>query len=502
MPPEYTPAVRRALEIAGNLARLHQAAAVEPVHLLQALLQEEEGRPWGLLVEAGAEPGQLRAAFAAAAPAPEFTGSLPSPGPLVEEILAHARELARTVSADGEVATELLLLALLRNDRSLTGRLEAAGLTFACLEEAILAAQGPPLRMDEPLELADWTEEVDTARLLDAAANRAREALRTLEDYCRFVLNDAVLSGELKQLRHALKDALDVLPGGLLLEARDTLGDVGTTLATEQERARHSLSAVVQAACKRLQEALRSLEEVGKLRSASLGEHLKQLRYQAYTLERALVLGAGTRQRLAEARLYVLLTGAECVQGLERTIREAAAGGAQVFQLREKRLADRELLERARRVRQWTRQAGALFILNDRADLARLAEADGVHLGQDDLSVRDARRVLGPSALIGVSTHEPAQLRQAVLDGASYVGIGPTFASQTKAFVGFAGLEFVQHAAATTTLPAFAIGGIVVANVAQVVAAGLRRVAVSRAVCQAEDPRAAAAALRQILDGG
>src|SRR5207248_6725982 len=101
---------------------------------------------------------------------------------------------------------------------------------------------------------------------------------------------------------------------------------------------------------------------------------------------------------------------------------------------RQKELSDRELLERAREIRRWTREAGALFIVNDRPDIARLVEADGVHLGQDDLPVKEARRILGPDALIGVSTHDIEQLRQAVLDGASYIGVGPTFPSDTKDF--------------------------------------------------------------------
>src|SRR5205085_7136644 len=125
-------------------------------------------------------------------------------------------------------------------------------------------------------------------------------------------------------------------------------------------------------------------------------------------------LGADARERLADARLYVLLSAGGCRAALDWTIAEAADGGAQVFQLREKQLGDRELLERARDVRRWTRKAGVLFIVNDRPDVARLAEADGVHLGQDDLPVREARRVLGPVALVGVSTHTIEQVRHAV----------------------------------------------------------------------------------------
>ena len=158
--------------------------------------------------------------------------------------------------------------------------------------------------------------------------------------------------------------------------------------------------------------------------------------------------------------MYVLLTRARCAAALDWTIQEAATGGATVFQLREKSRGDRELLALARDVRRWTRQAGALLIVNDRPDVARLVEADGVHLGQDDLPVKEARRILGPDALVGVSTHDVAQLRQAVLDGASYVGVGPTFPSGTKDFAELAGLDFVRRAMAETSLPAFVIGGV------------------------------------------
>src|SRR5205823_1749874 len=147
------------------------------------------------------------------------------------------------------------------------------------------------------------------ARILDANANRAREALRVLEDYCRFTLDDRFLSGQLKQLRHDLTGTLATLPSGILLEARETLRDVGTTIASARERQRHSLQAVVQANVKRLQEALRSLEEYGKLRSPDLGAAVERLRYRSYTLERAILLGASARQRLVDARLYVLVTG-------------------------------------------------------------------------------------------------------------------------------------------------------------------------------------------------
>src|SRR5262249_39601311 len=151
--------------------------------------------------------------------------------------------------------------------------------------------------------------------------------------------------------------------------------------------------------------------------------------------EQAIVLGRSARRKLADARLYVLISVGQCSADIEWTIQEAAAGGAQIFQLREKNISDLELLERAKRVRRATKKAGALFIMNDRPDIARIVRADGVHLGQEDLPVKEVRRIAGAEMLIGVSTHTLAQVRQAVLEGASYIGIGPTFPSGTKSFL-------------------------------------------------------------------
>ncbi len=494
---DYTAAVSLALERAQALAHNEGTPAVQPDHLLQGLLQEEEGWPCLLLARAGAVLTPVRSAM----PLAPYQGpELPWSDP-VQAALRQAAELGRLLSPERTVASEQVLLALLREAPDLRRRLGEVGMDFARLEEEIMAGQGPPLQLDEPLDLGEPREIVNTARILDASANRAREAVRVLEDYCRFILDDAFLTEELKRLRHELTAALSTVPANLLLEARDTPGDVGTAISTPSEHDRASLADVARANAKRLQEALRSLEEFGKLVNPELGQAVEACRYRAYTLEQAVLLGAGARERLAGARLYVLVTEAACRLSLAGTIAEALAGGAQIVQLREKDLDDRTLLERAREVRRLTRRAGALFILNDRPDLAVLAQADGVHLGQDDLPVRAARRLLGPDALIGVSTHSLDQVRRAVLDGASYIGVGPVFTSGTKTFAQFPGLEFVRQAVAETSLPAFVIGGVTLETLPAVLAAGGRRVAVSQAICHAEYPRLLAAKMRQLLEG-
>ena len=499
MVPELTPAVARALDKARAYASGLGVSEVLPLHVLHALLAEEEGRAASLVRAAGLDVSAFRASLVPPnGPLPADSPPLP-PHPRAHSALFTARELSHELTGKSTIVSECLLLALCRCDETLLAELESLGLSFADLEARILSKRPAQPQLDEPLHLADVTESMDTARILDAAANRAREGLRVVEDFCRFVLDDTFLSRTLKELRHDLTTALADFSPLVLLEARETQRDVGTGVSTRSELDRASLRDVVQVNWKRLQESLRSLEEFGKIHNSRLGRAVEQLRYRAYTLERAILLGALARQHLQGARLYVLLSASQCTAALDWTIAEAAAGGAHIVQLREKNLSDRELLERALQVRRWTRQAGVLFIVNDRPDIARLVEADGVHLGQDDLPVKEARRILGPDALIGVSTHNIQQVRQAVLDGASYLGVGPAFPSGTKSFADFPGPEFIRQAVDETSLPAFVLGGVNSDTIAAAVAAGARRVAVSQAIARADDPRAAAGTLLAAL---
>ena len=327
-----------------------------------------------------------------------------------------------------------------------------------------------------------------TLRVLDAAANRAREGLRVVEDYLRFVLDDRHLTELCKQLRHDLTDALDQIPQEHRLASRDTQADVGTVLTTSGEQNRVDPTVVLTANFARLQESLRTLEEFGKLLDADLAAVFKQMRYRTYTLQRAADITRNSIVRLATARLYILIDSRESIEAFERLARSLIEAGTDVIQLRDKQLDDRALLDRARRLRGLTRETKTLFVMNDRPDLAALACADGVHVGQEELSVKDVRRIVGPEMLIGVSTHSLEQARQAVLDGANYIGVGPTFPSDTKSFEHFPGLELLRQVAAEIRLPAFAIGGIDRQNIKEVLATGLTRIAVSGAVTVVADP--------------
>jgi thiamine-phosphate pyrophosphorylase len=337
-------------------------------------------------------------------------------------------------------------------------------------------------------------------RIVDANRNRCLEGLRVVEEFLRFVWEDQHLVGLCKQLRHDLVAVLGSLPQGDLHAARDVLRDVGTVITTAAEYRREDLPSVVTANWNRVQQALRSLEEYAKVIEPAAAPQLESLRYRAYTVERAVTVLSTSGARLATARLYVLVDGRSSLSEFRQLVAQLSHGGVDVLQLRDKTLCDEELLARARALREITRGQNVLFIMNDRPDLAALAHADGVHLGQRDIAVKDARSIVGLQALVGVSTHSIEQARQAVVDGANYLGCGPTFPSATKAFTEFPGLEFLRQVHREIRLPAFAIGGIGPANVAQVSAAGFSRVAVSHTVVHAADPVRAIQQLKSMLN--
>ncbi len=202
-------------------------------------------------------------------------------------------------------------------------------------------------------------------------------------------------------------------------------------------------------------------------------------------------------ERLDAARLYFVCDRAPGGRPLADVLAAALRGGVDVFQLRDKDASDDELLEAGAVARALCEEAGALFVLNDRPDLVEAIGADGVHVGQGDAAIADARAAVGPDRLVGLSTHAPEQL--AAARGADYVAVGPVYETPTKPGRPAVGLDYVRHAAAHATLPWFAIGGIDTANVATVAAAGARRIVVVRAIALAADPEAAAHALRAPL---
>jgi thiamine-phosphate pyrophosphorylase len=336
--------------------------------------------------------------------------------------------------------------------------------------------------------------------MLDSSLNRASEGLRVIEDYVRFVLDDPFLTSQTKTLRHELaKAAAYVASSEDRHAARETIRDVGTEISSPGEECRADTWAVCAANLKRAEQSLRSLEEFGKLHDVKFARSVESLRYRLYTLEKALDIGRTSRERLAGVRLCVLVEGGESSAAFESQVAGLVGAGVGMIQLRDKQLDDRALLGRAQILCRLTRGTSTFAVVNDRADIAAAVAADGVHLGQEDLPVKEARTVVGTQMLIGVSTHNIEQARAAVLDGANYLGAGPTFPSQTKSFDAVAGPDFLRQVATEIRLPTFAIGGITAENLPEVLAAGAQRVAVGTAIVASHDPPSAARYLLDIL---
>lgn len=334
-------------------------------------------------------------------------------------------------------------------------------------------------------------------RILDANFNRAREGLRVMEDYARFALNDSPTCASIKSIRHRLSAIFRAPPLAAAILFRDTPGDVGTQVQTESEYARADLSDVALAAGKRVSEALRTLEEVAKTVAPSAAKAFEQLRYAGYDVEKRLIHITRAKKRWNDVRTCVLLTESLCKASWRDTLEQVIEGGADCVQLREKDMTDRELMERASTFCDLCQKAGVISIINDRADIAAVCRADGVHLGQDDLTVSAARRIVGPQAIVGVSTHSVEEARRANEQCPDYVAAGPMFATSVKPEYGVNGPQFLAKVRQETALPLVGIGGITADNVRQVIDAGADCVAVCTSVIGADDP---ARALRRIWE--
>ena len=317
-------------------------------------------------------------------------------------------------------------------------------------------------------------------RILDANLDRAREGLRIIEEWCRFGLNDSSLAEECKKMRQELA----VLHTWEIRQARDTPADVGTELSHPGEEKRDSIESLLQANLARIQEALRVLEEYGKLYSLKMASICKNLRYRVYTIESHLLVS--DRHKLLHSSCLYLVTSPS--ENLLAIIDDALRGGLTLVQYRDKEIDDNVRLAIAQQLCQLCHNYGALFIVNDRVDLALAVDADGVHLGQQDIPIALAREILGSHKIIGRSTTNPDEMEAAIAEGADYIGVGPVHKTPTKPGKNPVGLKYIEFAAQNCPIPWFAIGGIDITNVDRVIAAGGQRVAVVRAIMEAEQP--------------
>ncbi len=337
-------------------------------------------------------------------------------------------------------------------------------------------------------------------RLIDANLNRMNEGLRVLEDIARFLLDDAALSARLKSLRHQLTID-DVSLKRDLLAARDSAQDVGAFAEAEGEAQRQDIPAIVSANAKRAEESLRVLEEFAKLPDSMLqSARLKEARFALYEIERELTARVLRRDKRV-AGLYLILDIDVLGDRDEMDVAEKAIkGGAKVVQLRDKQRPKGQVLSTARELKALCARLNTLFIVNDYLDVAIASDADGLHIGPDDLPVSVARRLLPIDKVLGRSARTLEVALQAQADGADYIAVGSIYPTASKSDTELVGLDTLHRVSEAISLPIVAIGGINAGNAAAVAAAGADAIAVINAVLGAEDVEEAARLLAQTME--
>jgi thiamine-phosphate pyrophosphorylase len=336
-------------------------------------------------------------------------------------------------------------------------------------------------------------------RIIDANFNRGREAIRVVEDYCRFALNSAALTERAKQLRHELSAAVGKLEASRLIASRDTPGDVGVGQKVDKQFQRTDLHDSFTAGCKRLTEALRTLTEATQAINPAVAETIERLRYDAYTLEKDIVVFSEPAEKFKRVRLYVIITSSNPSDVISLT-HKCVAGGADCIQLRTKDAEDDKLFAMAVEFVQICKAGGIFSIINDRTDIAVAAGADGVHLGQNDLPIEQVRKLQLAPLIIGKSTHSMKELEATCKEGPTYVSLGPVFPTPTKPSVAPVGLDYVRQGLeklANMGIGHAAIGGITPDNVEEVLEAGAGTIAVCSAVTEVSNPTAACRALKE-----
>ena len=336
-------------------------------------------------------------------------------------------------------------------------------------------------------------------RIIDANFNRAREGLRIAEEFCRFALNNETLSSRCKQIRHQLSATVSSLGMQRLVTARDTENDIGCGIEIAEQMKRANLEDCVTAGFARATEALRVLAEAAATIDSTISSTFEQLRYDCYMLEKDIALFGFGALKFRKVRLYGIITVENC-SDVFVVAKAAAENGADCLQLRAKKITDATFLAIAKEFVDLCKHHNVISIINDRIDIAVAAQADGIHLGQDDLPLEEARRCQLKPLITGISTHSMAELEKALEQMPHYVGLGSVFSTDTKQQVKVAGLEYIAKAIQflkDKPVEAVAIGGISLETIEKVLQAGARRIAVSSCICKTENPGQVCKKLKQ-----
>jgi len=311
------------------------------------------------------------------------------------------------------------------------------------------------------------------ARILDANVNRCAEGLRVVEEIARFSLQDGSMTARLKEIRHRARRSAEALAQGALRH-RDSDADVGSGSASASELSRGSLAAVVRANFARAEEALRVLEEFGKLLDEAGSRVFKSLRFELYSIERGFFAASPGGARLPRPPfLYAILDRSVVDRVAVSSAAEAlVSGGADMIQYRAKSIGGAEKRRDILAILSAARGSSIPVIVNDDVDLAVETGADGAHVGAEDAAPEEARSMLGPDRIVGASAASLEEISRLSPGTIDYIGIGPIFPSPTKPETPALGLEFVRSARRATLAPLVAIGGIEASNALDALDAG------------------------------
>lgn len=305
---------------------------------------------------------------------------------------------------------------------------------------------------------------MDMYRIIDANINRVSEGLRVIEDIQRFVFNNGIMASSIRGLRHEVRKSFSC---DELLYFRQSTEDVGLK-ASQNSRLdqKESIQSLLLSNFKRAEEGLRSIEESLKIMGYyTQSKVYETIRFELYDMEKKVLL----KERFPVTDIYAILgeafsKGKSNIQVTEELIES----GVKIIQYREKLKSKKEIYEECKIIRQLTKESDVTFIINDHISIAMMVKADGIHIGQDDLPIEDVRRI-APHMIIGLSTHNKDQAKQAVEKGADYIGVGPIFKTTTKQNIEKSdGLDYLKWVKENIDLPYVAIGGIKENNVSQV----------------------------------
>ncbi|AAQ00392.1 MULTISPECIES: thiamine phosphate synthase [Prochlorococcus] len=322
------------------------------------------------------------------------------------------------------------------------------------------------------------------AQLIDANLDRAREGLRVIEDWCRFSLKNKDMVITLKNWRQQLgKEHYEIYKN-----ARSSSSDQSAGLSHPAQKERILPQQILSANFARIQEALRVIEEFSRISHPKLSKISAQIRYEIYDLEVIILKISNLNmldEKLKSCKLCLITrTHPELI----KTVLLALKAGVTMIQYRCKETPDNQMIAEAKELASICKSYNSLFLINDRADIALAVDADGVHLGQKDMPIQTARKIIGHQKIIGLSTHSLEEIQNATSQGCNYIGIGPIFKTKSKQNDLSLGIDFFSKINLKTNLPWFAIGGINKDNIDKIKEVGIKRVAVINAIMGAEDP--------------